>query len=214
MTDKASSTSSTTWAVISVACLVLGLAVGYVVFGHRSAAPVVTPVVQQPAPAATTGAGAAQAGLLDERAAQTLRDILARDPKNAQAAIQLGNLYYDAGRYAEAVPPYQQAFALAPSNVGVSTDLGTALYYSGRPDEALAQYEKSLAIDPNHAQTLFNQGIVRLDGKQDAPRAIQSWEKLLAANPNYPERARVQQLLDQTRERVQSTPIAPVRSTK
>lgn len=211
MTGKASSTSSTTWAVISIACLVLGLAVGYVVFGHRSAPPVVTPVVQQQAPAS---GGAPQAGLVDDRSVQALRDILARDPKNAQAATQLGNLYYDAGRYGEAVPPYQQAFALDPGNVNLSTDLGTALYYSGRPDEALAQYEKSLAIDPSHAQTLFNQGIVRLDGKQDAPRAIQSWEKLLAANPNYPERARVQQLLDQTRERVQSTPIAPVRSTK
>ena len=212
MTNKPSpSTSSTTWAVISIACLVLGLAVGYVVFGHRSAPPVVTPVVQQQAPAAT---GGPQAGLLDERSAQALRDILGRDPKNVQAATQLGNLYYDAGRYVEAVPPYQQAFALDPANVNVSTDLGTALYYSGRPDEALAQYEKSLAIDPNHAQTLFNQGIVRLDGKQDAPRAIQSWERLLASNPDYLERDRVQQLLEQTRQKVQATPIAPIRSTR
>jgi cytochrome c-type biogenesis protein CcmH/NrfG len=210
MTGKAS-TSSTTWAVISIACLVLGLAVGYVVFGHRAGPPVVTPIVSQQAPAA---AGAPQGGLVDERSVQALRDILARDPKNLQATVQLGNLYYDGGRYADAVPAYQQAFALDPTNVNVSTDLGTALYYSGRPDEALAQYEKSLAIAPDHAQTLFNQGIVRLDGKQDGPRAIQSWEKLLAANPNYPERARVQQLLDQTREKVQATPIAPVRSTR
>jgi cytochrome c-type biogenesis protein CcmH/NrfG len=210
-TQPSPSTSSTTWAVISIACLVLGLAVGYVVFGHRGAPPVVTHVVQQQ-PAASPGAPAA--GILDERTAQTLRDILSRDPRNVQAAIQLGNLYYDAGRYAEAVPFYQQAIALDPKNVNVSTDLGTALYYSGRPDEALAQYEKSLAVDPNHAQTLFNQGIVRLDGKQDAPRAIQSWEKLLAVNPNYPERDRVQQLLEQTRQKVQATPIAPIRSTK
>ncbi len=213
MTNKPSaSTSSTTWAVISIACLVLGLAVGYVVFGHRSAPPMVTHVVQQQAQPAPTGTP--QAGLLDERSVQALRNVLARDPKNTQAATQLGNLYYDAGRYAEAIPLYQQAFALDPANVNLSTDLGTALYYSGRPDEALAQYEKSLAVDPNHGQTLFNQGIVRLDGKQDAPRAIQSWEKLLAANPNYPERARVQQLLEQTREKVQATPIAPIRSTR
>ncbi|HOC19014.1 MAG TPA: tetratricopeptide repeat protein [Vicinamibacterales bacterium] len=210
MTAKAS-TSSTTWAVISIACLVLGLAVGYVVFGHRSAPPVVTQVAPQQVP---SSGSTPQAGLLDERAVQALRDILARDPKNVQAAIQLGNLYYDAGRYAEAVAPYQQALALDPSNVHVSTDLGTALHYSGRPDEALAQYEKSLAIDPNHAQTLFNQGIVRLDGKQDAPRAIQSWERLLAVNPEYPERARVQQLLEQTRQKMQATPVAPVRSTQ
>ncbi|MBP1633628.1 MAG: Tetratricopeptide repeat protein [Acidobacteria bacterium] len=213
MTDKPSSTttSSTTWAVISIACLILGLAVGYVVFGHRAATPVVTPVARQQA---VTPPGTPPAGLFDERSAQALRDILARDPKNLQAAVQLGNLYYDAGRYAEAVPPYQQAFALAPSNVNVSTDLGTALYYSGRPDEALAQYEKSLAIDPNHGQTLFNQGIVWHDGKQNVPRAIQSWEKLLATNPDYKDRAKVEQLLAQARERVGSPPAAPVRSTK
>ena len=202
-------TSSTTWAIISVACLVLGLAVGYVVFGTGSPPPVVTPAPQTQAAPTTP-----QAAILDERSVQALRDILARDPRNLQAATQLGNLYYDAGRYAEAIPAYQQALALDPANVNVSTDLGTALYYSGRPDEALAQYEKSLAIDPGHAQTLFNQGIVRLDGKQDSPGALQSWEKLLASNPAYPERARVEQLLEQTRQKVGATPVAPVRSTK
>ena len=203
-------TSSTTWAVISVACLVLGLAVGYVVFGHRPAQPVtVTPVTQASAPSA-----APQAGVIDERQVQALREILAKDPKNLQASIQLGNMLYDAGRYAEAVPAYQQAFALDPKNINVSTDLGTALWYSGRADDALAQYEKSLAIDPTHAQTLFNQGIVRHDGKQDHPRALQSWERLLASNPNYPDREKVQQLIDQTRQKVETTPIAPARSGK
>jgi hypothetical protein len=204
-------TSSTTWAIISGACLVLGLAVGYVVFGHRPGPPIVTPVSEQGAPSA---GGAPTPGLLDERQVQALRDILAKDPRNGQAAIQLGNLLYDAGRYAEAVQPYQQALAVDPKNVNVSTDLGTSLWYAGRPDEALAQYEKSLEIDPNHAQTLFNQGIVRLEGKQDAARAVQSWEKLLAAHPNYPERARVEQLLEGTRQKVGSTPVAPIRSTK
>jgi cytochrome c-type biogenesis protein CcmH/NrfG len=202
-------TSATTWAIISGACLVLGLAVGYVVFGSRPAQPVVvTPAAQSPAPSAP------QAGFVDERQLQALRDIVAKDPRNLQATLQLGNMLYDAGRYAEAVPAYQQAFALDPANINTSTDLGTALWYSGRADEALAQYEKSLAIDPNHAQTLFNQGIVRHDGKLDVAKALQSWEKLLTANPNYPDRAKVQQLIDQARQKVQTTPIAPTRSSK
>ena len=206
---RSQQTSSTTWAIISAACLALGLAVGYVVFGH----PPAQPVVVSPASEAPV-TGAPQPGLADERQVQALRDILARDPRNLQASLQLGNMLYDAGRYVEAVPAYQQAFALDPTTVSVSTDLGTALWYSGRPDEALAQYEKSLAIDPTHAQTLFNQGIVRHDGKQDHAQALQSWERLLATNPNYPDRAKVQQLIDQTRQKVDTTPIAPVRSTK
>jgi cytochrome c-type biogenesis protein CcmH/NrfG len=207
--SPAQQTSSAVWAVIAIACLVLGVAVGYVVSGpHGSQQPIVVTPVSQPA------TGAPPPGLVDDRQVQALRDIVSKDPKNLQAATQLGNMLYDAGRYAEAVGPYQQAFALDPRNVNLSTDLGTALWYSGRADEALAQYEKSLAIDPNHGQTLFNRGIVFHDGKQNLPQAIQSWERLLAGNPNYPDRAKVEQLIEQTKQKVSSTPIAPVRSGK
>jgi cytochrome c-type biogenesis protein CcmH/NrfG len=204
-------TSSTTWAVISGACLVLGLAVGYVIFGgQRPAPPIVTPTPQVP----TSAVGAPQPGLMDEQQAQGLRNVLARDPKNIQANTQLGNLLFDAGRYSEAVGPYQQAFALDSGNVNLSTDLGTALWYSGKPDEAIAQLNKSLAINPTHPQTLFNLGIVKRDGKQDAAGAAQAWEKLLAANPSYVDRDKVQQLLEQIRQQAGPSPIAPVRSTR
>ncbi len=204
-------TSSTTWALISGACLVLGLAVGYVIFGGQRA-PVAVPVAMAPAPA--PAGGGPQPGLMDEQQAQALRNILARDPTNVQANTQLGHLYYDSGRFAEAVAPYQQALAVDSRNVNLSTDLGTALWYSGRPDEAIAQFTKSLAIDSTHPQTLFNLGIVRRDGKQDLAGAVQAWEKLLATNPSYPERAKVEQLLAQLKAQLGSSPIAPVRSGK
>lgn len=172
------------------------------------------PVVTPSALVSTPAAGGPQAGLMDEQQAQALRNILARDARNVQAATQLGNLFYDAGRYAESVPLYRQAFALDASNVNLSTDLGTALWYSGKPDEAIAQLNTSLAINPTHPQTLFNIGIVKRDGKQDVAGAVQAWERLLASNPTYVDRDKVRQLLEQARQQVGSTPIAPVRSTK
>jgi cytochrome c-type biogenesis protein CcmH/NrfG len=206
-------TSSTTWALISGACLLLGLAVGYVVFGGpRAAVPVAAPGAQAPAPAPATGGP--QPGLMDEQRAQALRNILARNPTDIQANTQLGHLYYDSGRFAEAVGPYQQAFAGDSRNVNLSTDLGTSLWYSGRPDEAIAQFTRSLAIDPTHPQTLYNLGIVKRDGKQDPAGAVQAWEKLLASNPSYPERDKVQQSLNELRAQIGTAPVAPVRSTK
>jgi cytochrome c-type biogenesis protein CcmH/NrfG len=191
---------------------VLGLAVGYVIFGgQRQAAPVASPVPIAPAPAAP---GAPQAGLMDEQQAQALRNILARDPANVQANTQLGNLLYDAGRFADAVGPYAKAFEADPKNIAVSTDLGTALWYSGRPDEAIAQFDKSLALNPTHPQTLYNLGIVKRDGKQDLAGAVQAWEKLLAANPNYAGRDDVVRSLEQLRSQIKSMQVAPVRSTK
>lgn len=190
------------WVLLSAVCLLLGLVVGHF-FAGIGGAPVAAPAAAaQPVAEATPGQP-----IVDERQVQTYRDILARDPRNLQAAVQLGNLLYDAGRYAEAVPAYQQAFAVDPRNVNVSTDLGTALWYSGRADDAIAQYEKSLAIDPKHGQTLFNVGIVKRDGKQDHKGAIAVWERLLAANPGYADRGKVEQAISQSRAAL--GPLAP-----
>jgi tetratricopeptide (TPR) repeat protein len=123
------------------------------------------------------------APVIDEGALRAYRDIVARDPKNVQAAVSAANIMYDAQRYMEAIPLYQQAFALSPSDINIGTDLGTALWYSGRPDEVLAQYDKSLALNATHAQTLFNIGIVKSEGKRDYAGAVAAWEKLLATNP-------------------------------
>jgi cytochrome c-type biogenesis protein CcmH/NrfG len=190
------------WPAIALVCLSLGVIVGYVIAGSPRSGPPTGAAV------APSEAAAPTQPLVDERQIQTYRDILARDPKNAQAAQQLGNLLYDARRYSEAVHAYQQAIGLDPRNVNVSTDLGTALWYSGRPDEALAQYEESLAIQPDHAQTLFNIGIVKRDGKQDPKGAIAAWEQLLAANPGYPERSKVEQAIQQARQAPVTTPGA------
>ena len=104
--------------------------------------------------------------MVDEQGLKTYRDILAKDPANFQAAVNAGNILYDGKRYDESIPYYRQAMQIKGDDVNVSTDLGTALWYSGRPDEALAQYEVSLRLAPDHAQTLFNVGIVRSDGKE------------------------------------------------
>lgn len=181
-----------TWIVYAVGMLLVGGLGGYVLSvatGTSSAGPVSNAPVTASAPAAASAAP--PAGMVDEVALKAYKDILARDPKNVDAAVNAGNMLYDARRYEEAIPFYQQAMAAKPSDVNVSTDLGTALWYTGRADAALAQYAVSLTIDPNHGQTLFNLGVVRADGKSDFKGAIEAWEKLLASNPTYENAAAV-----------------------
>lgn len=195
--NRSMSDSCSAFAVVcGIAGMLFGVIVGYVL-GTRGllAGPgAAVAVAANSAPVAT-----APTALIDENELQAYRNIVAADPKNAKAAIQLANRLYDAGRYAEAVPSYQQAFALEPRNVNVSTDLGTALWYAGRPDDALAQFRRSLAIDPKHPQTLFNTGIVSLEGKQDPVGAVAAWEKLLETNPSYPEAERVRGLIGEAK---------------
>jgi cytochrome c-type biogenesis protein CcmH/NrfG len=153
-------------------------------------------------PVTGTTAQAAAPALVTEQELQGWRNILASDPKNLRANVELANRFYDAGRYSDALPYYQQAVALDPKNVGVSTDYATALYYAGRADEALAQFDKSLALDPKHGQTLFNIGIVKRDARHDAKGAIEAWERLLTSVPDYPDASRVRTMIAELKTRV------------
>ena len=187
-----------TWVVLAIMMLMIGALGGYALsLPARSIAATPAPAAPQAAPTAA----APGATLADENALAAYRDMLARDPQNLQAAISAGNLLYDAKRFAEAIPYYQQAMALDGKNVNVSTDLGTALWYTGRADDALMQYARSLAIDARHAQTLFNMGIVKSEGKRDYAGAVASWEQLLAANPSYSNAASVRSMIDEARRK-------------
>jgi len=178
-----------------IAGMLFGVIVGYVAAQSGATRPA---AVGAPTVAATSAA--ATAPIVDERELSAYKDILAGDPENVRAAIELGNRLYDAGRYADAVPYYEQALALEPRNISVSTDLATALWYAGRVDAALAQFEKSLAIDSGHPQTLYNLGIVRRDGKADLDGAMEAWEALIARSPATAEAGRARTLVGQLRQ--------------
>lgn len=180
-------------AITGIAGILFGVIVGYVIgSGQLQSAAVTASAVQ-------TGQAPQSTTLVTDADLQPYREILAQNPKNAGAASALANKLYDAGRYSEAIPYYQTALESDPKNVNVSTDLGTAMFYAGRPDDALRQLQASLTIDSNHAQTLFNIGIVKRDGKNDRKGAVEVWERLLAANPGYPEAARVRSLIDESK---------------
>jgi tetratricopeptide (TPR) repeat protein len=184
-------------AVTGVAGVLFGVIVGYMLGVSQTGAGSL-PV----AGTATTTAAAPAPALVSEQELQGWRNILASDPKNVRANVELGNKLYDAGRYAEAIPYYQQALTVDAKNVNVSTDLATALFYAGRPDEALKQFDRSLALDPKHGQTLFNLGIVKRDARNDAKGAIDVWERLLSSVPDYPDAAKVRTMIAELKTRV------------
>jgi cytochrome c-type biogenesis protein CcmH/NrfG len=182
-------------AVTGVAGVLFGVIVGYMLGVSRTGAG------SLPVTATATEASAAAPALVNEQELQGWRNILATDPKNLRANTELANRLYDAGRYNEALPYYQQAVTLDPRNVGVSTDYATALYYAGKADAALAQLDQSLTLDPKHGQTLFNIGIVKRDARHDAKGAIDAWERLLASVPDYPDAAKVRTMLAELKTR-------------
>ena len=151
--------------IFGVAGIFFGLLVGWVVGSQQAAPPRAEPA---PAAAQSSASGQTQsAPALDESRAASLRAAAERNPNDAETRVQLGNLYFDAEKFDDAVRWYEEALKIDPRNVNASTDLGISFYYMNQPDRALAQFDRSLAIDPKHSKTLLNIGIVRAFGKQD-----------------------------------------------
>ncbi len=178
--------------VLAVAGAFFGLIVGWVLGSQQAGPSRFAPApaaVQQAAPAQGQAAmPQAQAPRqLDQAEVQRLQAAAAQNPTDAKTRVDLGNLYFDAERYAEAIAWYQQALKINPNDADVSTDLAVCYYYSNDPDRALQQFEASLKANPKHTKTLLNQGIVKAFGKQDLKGAVAAWEKLIEIAPTSPE---------------------------
>jgi tetratricopeptide (TPR) repeat protein len=148
---------------------------------------------QAPAPGSSTTPAKP---VLDEAEAKRLADLADKDPANATPRTQLGNLYFDAERYDDAVKWYEKAVALDPTNPDLSTDLGVSYYYENQPDKALAQFQRSLQIDPKHTKTMLNQGIVLAFAKQDLSAANKAWQRVVELAPDSPEGQAAKRALD------------------
>lgn len=182
--------------IFGIAGVFFGLLVGWIV-GSQQAAPTRATAVAAAAPAATSGQSAAAP--LDEARAASLAKDAEGNPKDAAVRLELGNLYFDAERFADAARWYEQALGIDPRNVNASTDLGISYYYMNQPDRALQQFDRSLAIDPRHTKTLLNVGIVRAFAKDDLQGAAQAWQQVVDYAPDSPEGKRAKQALESMR---------------
>jgi cytochrome c-type biogenesis protein CcmH/NrfG len=170
--------------VFAVAGMCFGVILGWVLGSQASNR--AGDSVPQAAPQAAA-APQSQAPPLDEARVQQLKTAIEANPKNAGTYTQLGNVYFDAQRFADAISAYEQSLKINPNDPDVSTDLGVSYYYTNRADEALVQFDRSLAIDPKHTKTLLNKGIVLAFGKEDLRAAADEWKKVVELAPNSPE---------------------------
>lgn len=199
--------SSTQAYALAVVCLLLGLAMGYLLRGSASPAVPAAAMAQGAAQGQMSpgqipvgnGSAAATPEMVD-RAAEPLIAQLKQNPADLETLAKIGNLYYDAQLYQKAIPYYQQILKITPQNPDVRTDMGTAMFYLGDSDGALKEFQTSLSYAPTHPGTLFNIGIVKWQGKKDPKGAIESWQTLLAKNPNYPEKDKVLELINHAKD--------------
>ena len=210
MSENKVDASHTIWTdaqayTLAVICLLLGVVGGWLIRGSQPPAGSPVATASAPVPNGTGGAmnnqpSAEQLRQMADAQAAPLIEKLKSDPKNPDLLVSTGNSYYDAQQYPVAVDYYGRALEIKPSDASVRTDMATAYWYMGDADRAIAEFNKALSYEPNKANTLFNLGLVKWRGKMDVNGAVADWEKLLATNPNYAGKDKVEQLITEAKK--------------
>jgi len=182
--------------VFAIAGTLFGLIVGWVVGTQQTAVHLINTAASAPAAMTQNAAPPASRPALDESQVAPLKAIADSDKKNIKSRIQLGDIYFDAGRYPEAMKWYEEALELNPKDANVSTDLAICYYYTDQAERAIKQMSASLEMDPKHTKTWLNLGVVRAFGTQDLSGAAAAWEQVLKLAPGSEEATSAQRMLD------------------
>jgi cytochrome c-type biogenesis protein CcmH/NrfG len=184
-------------------CLMVGLAVGYLLRGLRSSASSVLPaasIAKASVRGGATGMGMPGPGHMQQMAdkqAAPLLEKLKSDPNNSALLSQVGAIYHTTHQFKQAADYYDRALQADPKNVAIRTKLASSLFRMGDADGAIAQLNQALSYDAKDANALFDLGIVKLNGKQDGKGALAAWQRLLKSNPQLSaeRKATVQKLM-------------------
>ncbi len=79
-----------------------------------------------------------------------LKTAVALDPKFAEAHLQLGNLYSDQNKYADAIPEYTMALNLSPQLADAHYRLGQAYVRTGDKERAQQQFQVYQQLRAEH----------------------------------------------------------------
>jgi len=109
-------------------------------------------------------------------------------PNKALAAewYEIGNSWYDQGKWAKAGASYSRAMRLDPGLVAASYNLARALVEAGDYDGALASLDAVLASDGKNVRGLSLQAYI-LWKKGDAKAALETYDKVLELDPYAPD---------------------------
>ncbi|MCW8892461.1 MAG: hypothetical protein OQK50_00080 [Deltaproteobacteria bacterium] len=126
----------------------------------------------------------------------SLETILAKEPNNRNAWVQLGHNYFDSNQPMKAIESYAKALEMDDNDPGVLTDQGIMYRRVGWIDKSIDNFEKANELNPRHIQSLFNLGIVYRDDLGDKEKAKEAWTRYLVISPVGKDADQVRTMID------------------
>ena len=114
-----------------------------------------------------------------------LKDLIEIDPSNSDAFRNMGNLFYDMGKYCYAIKYYKIAIKISPNNENTYYDLGW-LYHEIKKNnkKAIDCFNKAIEINPCFAKAYNGLGAICHDEKKYT-KAIEYYKTAIEFDNNY-----------------------------
>jgi hypothetical protein len=91
-----------------------------------------------------------------------------RNPRRADAWVQVGYCKVKLGKNEEGIRAYQHALTLKPDSEEIHNKLGDAYYYAGRMREAIASYTRAAALRPDNADAHYNLAVAYFESGNES----------------------------------------------
>ena len=111
----------------------------------------------------------------------SLSDVVARNPRDAEAYNTRGAAYARTGDFDKAIGDFTTAVQIDPNNAAAYTNRALAYRQTGRNDLALADFNHALQSNPNHAPAYLGRGnLLRAQGNY--PQALADLDQAIKLN--------------------------------
>ncbi|HUU44670.1 MAG TPA: tetratricopeptide repeat protein [Acidobacteriota bacterium] len=129
-----------------------------------------------------------------------VREMIGDDTTDFPALASLGNLYFDANMYEEAIVWYKKALRIQPDDLSVLTDMAIMYRSLHKHDTAVVILRNVVALDSTWQQAWFNLGVIYGFDLKEYEAAIEAWTRYLALDPNTEYAAQVRQEIARLRK--------------
>lgn len=132
-----------------------------------------------------SGAAGGGGGGMQADVAETIEQAR-REPKNFEAQMKAGGLFYQIKRYEQALEFYRRAQQIKPDDFEVLSQLGNSTFDLGQYDEAARWYNEALRVRPDAVNVRTDLGLTYyLRTPRDLDRAIEIYREALKYDPRH-----------------------------
>lgn len=130
-----------------------------------------------------------------KQAIDAYRSRLNSDANDLEAALALGNLFFDIGESAQAIVYYNIALGINPDQPGAKTDLGTVYWRNGDVSMAERCFTEVVEKYPGFGNAYINLGLLLVNARMEPKKGKAYWQELVENFPEHPAAAKARSLL-------------------